>query len=402
MASLKFVQKNKPLANGEHIVYLRLIKDSKTKYYSTDLSCKLSQWNADKEEFYKSFPNFNQFNFHLKNQKNRALNILSKANSDGEDLSFEEFEKRFFDFKTDSVMTVYEFWEDILKDLMKSGRTGSERYYKECRQSFFKFVQNKNLKFKEFSPLLVSKYEVFLRERGNKPSGIAVRMRGLRSIYNKAINQGVVKKETYPFGLYKISKLKGEPDKRALAIEDVLKIKNFDTSNFQHLINTKNYFLFSYYMGGINFIDMMKLTWDNVRNNRIKYVRSKTKANFDVTILPPVQDILNYYKKNLSQTNYIFPILLRNDLNPSQIENRKAKTLKQYNKELKELANLAGIDEKLTSYVPRHSFATILKQKGIPIEVISELMGHDSVSTTMKYLKYFDKKVIDKAMDSLL
>ena len=179
------------------------------------------------------------------------------------------------------------------------------------------------------------------------------------------------------------------------------KLINLDISEYPNLVDTKNYFLFSYFLGGINFVDLIQLKWSNIIDNRIRYVRSKTKGVFDFAIQPHVESILSYYRRKPQTTDYIFPILLHNNLSPQQILYRKTKTLKKFNSELKELAKLAGIESKLTSYVARHSFATNLKQLGESIEVIAESLGHKNVSYTVPYLKSFDKSVLDKAMGKL-
>ena len=150
----------------------------------------------------------------------------------------------------------------------------------------------------------------------------------------------------------------------------------------------------------MNFADMMRLKWNNVSGDRIHYTRSKTKGNFIIKIMPPVKDILNYYRKN--KRPYIFPILLRDNLTPTQLNDRKRKTLSKFNKDLKELESIAGIDKPVTSYVARHSFAKCLKQKGAGTDIISESLGHQDIKTTKAYLKELDTAILDEASELLL
>jgi integrase len=196
--------------------------------------------------------------------------------------------------------------------------------------------------------------------------------------------------------------LKGKGLKKALSLDDVHKIIKLDLSGHPRLINARNYFVFSFYTRGMNFADMMKLQWKNVIDDKIYYTRSKTRTNFQIKILPPVQEILNYYRNMISNTSYVFPILLRDEMTPAQLENRKKKTLKQYNKDLKEVAALCGINKSLSSYVARHSYANSLKQKGISTDIISESMGHQNIAITQAYLKELDNSLIDEAMEVLL
>jgi integrase len=147
----------------------------------------------------------------------------------------------------------------------------------------------------------------------------------------------------------------------------------------------------------MNFADMINLRWENIIDERIYYTRSKTKGNFQIKVIQPVQEILDFYKKYPSKTNFIFPILLKENLTPSQIENRKNKVLKQFNYALKEIGKLAIIQKPITTYVARHSFATCLKQKGISTDIISESLGHQNLAITQAYLKEFDNSILDDA-----
>ena len=147
---------------------------------------------------------------------------------------------------------------------------------------------------------------------------------------------------------------------------------------------------------------MMKLEWSNIQDDKIVFRRSKTNKVFKIEILPPIQLILDYYKINGNQLKYVFPLISSPNYSPKSFANRKHKMLKVFNNNLKIIGVKAGIKDKLTSYVARHSYGTILKQKGVPIEIISESMGHSNIQVTMTYLKDFDNNVIDEANKKLL
>jgi integrase len=227
-------------------------------------------------------------------------------------------------------------------------------------------------------------------------------MRELRALFNDAIKKGVVDEKYYPFKIYKVSKLKGKGIKKALTRDEMRLMEAINIDEFPHLINTKNYMIFSYYMGGLNFVDIMKLKWENIQGDRIFYIRSKTKGRFSVKMLAPVKKIIAHYKAQNKLTEYVFPILLKDNLTPMQIEDRKHKTLSKFNKQLKEIAEIQGVEQNVTSYVIRHSFATNLKFAGISTDLIGESMGHHDVSVTKAYLKEFDDDIIDDAMSKLL
>ncbi len=398
--SIKLIIKNKIRADGTFPIMLQIIKDGKTKLISTEINCLQNEWDGN--ELKKNHPNYQRRNLILSNIKSKALKIIDEFTSDEVDFTLSDFEANYRGDKIVSKISVYEHFQNRIASFNLSGRTGNARSYKDTCNSFFSYQKDVDLSFKNLNVTLLESYEAHLRGRGNQDSGIANRMRTLRAIYNSAIRNGIVKKDYYPFDKYKISKLKSTGLKRALSRQEIKKMLDVNIDERPDLVEVKNYFTFSYFTRGINFVDMMKLKKESVMEDRFEYIRSKTKGRFIVKILPPVRTILDYYLSRNSNTDYVFPILLKNDLTPIQIENRKHKTLSKFNKDLKELAKLAEVDKNVTSYVIRHSFATNSKQIGISTDVISQSMGHSNVNITNSYLKDFEDDIIDDANEKLM
>lgn len=384
----------KPLSNGNYAVYLRIIKDRKQKRISLGLNCQ--EKHFVNELFTKQHPNYLLENEMLLKLKSRAMEIIRNFQVSQTDFNLEEFEMFFRGVKNEdeNEILLFDFFDEIIDEMNRSGRIGNAQAYKDTRDSLLKFSGRQTI-FKDVTPTFLEKYEVYLRENGNKNGGIAFKMRELRAIFNKARKRKIIPKDLYPFEEYKISKLKTESRKIALSLEEYKKIKNVDLSNNPELIEAYNYFMFSIYTRGMNFKDMMTLKWSDIQNNRIFYVRSKTKGKLNFEIIPPVQEILDFYKSQNRTTDYVFPILLKDDLTPIQIANRHHKVLRRYNSKLKKIAQLVGVNKMPTSYFARHTFATILKMSGTPIEKISEMMGHTDVSITISYLKEFSNEDLD-------
>ena len=399
-ATIKIVLDGKPVSDGRHAVCLRVLKNRKKKIISLGLKC--HKENFVNEQFTKHHPNYQLENEMILTLKSRALGIIREFQMKEQDFSLFDFERKFRPEQDTTDITVLSFWNEKVEDLIRAGKAGNSRAYKDAKTAFFKFETNKKLRFKDITPGLLDKYETYLRSRNNTNAGISIKMRTLRALYNDAINKGVVSLQHYPFKAYKVSKLKSEANKRALTIEELKAFNQLDTSKHPHLLDSKNYFMFSFYTRGMNYVDMMKLRWDNIHNDRIVYKRSKTGKRFVIKILEPVQRILDHYKSQPSSTGYIFPMLLKENMTPMQIEHRKDKTLKKFNADLKEVAKIQDIDKNITSYVARHSYATYLKQKNISTDKISESMGHANLQVTINYLKEFGNDVIDNANETLL
>lgn len=388
-ATVKIVLDSKPLSDGKYAVYLRLLKDRKRKNISLGLKC--LKTNFINESFTKKHPNYQLENEVLLKLKSRAFEIIRNFQASQTDFSLNDFEKEFRGNSKPVNVSVVDFYNEVIDDLKRAGKISNAKTYNDTKNSLIKFKNDRFL-FKDVTVTFLDKYEIFLRETGNTGGGISFKMRNFKALFNKARKRGVIPNEIYPFKDYKLSHLKSESTKTA----EFKKIKNVDLSESPHLIDAHNYFMFSVYTRGMNFVDFMHLKFSDIRNGRIYYVRSKTKGKINLEIIPAVQEIIDYYKAQNRPTDYVFPILLQDDLTPQQIFNRRHKIIRRYNSRLKEIAKLAGLNKKPTSYGARHSFATILKMSGTPIEKISEMMGHTDVSITIAYLKEFSDEDLDK------
>ena len=171
----------------------------------------------------------------------------------------------------------------------------------------------------------------------------------------------------------------------------------------------KDLFLFSYYCGGINFVDIAMLKWVNIGTDmdekpRLTYTRQKTGGKFSIRLIPHALAILERYKldRTSNPKTYVFPVLNTTlHKTASQIHNRCNKVMGQVNVDLKTIGTGEGITTPLTTYVARHSFATALKRSGVATGIISEAMGHSDERTTQIYLSEFDTDLMDAAFDNL-
>ena len=81
---------------------------------------------------------------------------------------------------------------------------------------------------------------------------------------------------------------------------------------------------------------------------------------------------------------------------------RKAKLFtKQVNKYVNIIARKVGINENVTTYTARHTFATVMKRAGVPISYIADSLGHSDVRVTERYLAGFEDEYRDKVSGAL-
>ena len=402
MAVVKLILHKVRRADGTFPVSLRVTKNRKTKYFKTIFNVFPEEWDPNAQLFNKKHKNHLQDNRLLLKFKERAFRVYSELQLKNESFRISEFENAFRVTSNPESKNFFNFWNDLIQEFNSAGRTGNARIHNEALLAFKKFKLSTRLEFEDITVAYLSKFETHLRSQGGNDGGISLRMRTIRAVFNKAIARDIISADVYPFKNYKISKLKSKPAKRALDFTEIMEIVKMDISKYPHLLHSHKYFVFSFYTRGMNFADQINLKWSQINGDKIFYTRSKSKGNFNITILPPVRDILNYFKARSIGTKYVFPLLLQDNLTPLQIENRKHKTLSKYNKDLKEIASICNIDKTLTSYVARHSFANSLKQMGVATDVISESLGHQNLTITQAYLKELDSSVLDAASELLL
>ena len=242
------------------------------------------------------------------------------------------------------------------------------------------------------------RYESKYLSKGNNINGLASNLRTIKAIYNKAIRVGLVKKEAYPFTNYKIRTIPTK--KRAIDLESIKKIVVMRLDRSSALFHYRNYFLASYMMYGISFMDLGFLKLENIINGRIRFQRSKTGKLYDIKITEKLQEIISIYTGNKEKHEFIFPIIKRDKL---ELQHKDVDWERhRYNKGLKRIGALCGIEDNLTSYVSRHSFATQAMLQNVPLMAISEMLGHSKLNTTQIYLKSLPNNILDSYNEQII
>lgn len=388
--------KSKTLANGEHPLMIRVCKDNKKKYKSLGISIHPQFWDFDKNKPRKNCPNKEQIQTLISdNIKDLSGSILDFKTENKEFTATKVIER----VKEPSLKkTVEQLFDSEINRLQGEGRLKYASTYKELKASLLNFNMHLDIYFSEIDINWLKRYEAYLRTKGLADNSIGVRFRTLRTLFNKAISENIVKSDYYPFKAYKVSKLRKGTVKRAITKADIELIINHKVENDYSQLAI-DLFYFSYLSGGINFVDMAYLTYDNIVDKRLIYIRKKTKKLIKLPIQDKAMDIVKKYKSNNS---YIFPILSEFHKTDIQKANRVHKVLGKINKYLKAVGEELGLPIDLTTYVARHTYATVLKRSGVNTSIISESLGHSSEKVTQIYLDSFENSQIDEAMKNLL
>lgn len=400
MASVRvllYVQK--VLKNGEHPIVLQIIKDRKVKKITVG-SCLPSLWDFKLQLPKHKHPQFRDLEILIEKKKSEAKKLLISLEHEKENFSLADFEKELQIKNTHK--SVFIFLDLLIEKLTKEDRIGNADVYKDLKRFISRFRNGKDVEFAEIDEAFLKKLEQDCRNRGMSEVSMSTYFRTLRALYNKAIDDKFAKQINYPFSDFKISKFNTQTEKRAIDWEDMQKIIDLVIPKESDLYDTQQLFIFSYFAWGINFADIATLEWSDLKNNVLKYTRAKNGRSYTIPLIVEAMNIIDYYRQYRSD-DYIFPILYKKrHQTATSIHNRIKKINRTVNTNLKEIALIVGIDADITFYVARHTFATILKRKGLPTSIIQEMMGHDSEKTTQIYLDGFDNQVLYDASKLLV
>ena len=394
---------SKKLKSGEHPILLRLTRDRKQLKISLGVNCLADEWDAKANRPKRRHPLYLEIKRALDKAEQEAEKAILDLENADKPYTLEGIKAKLG--KVQTRETVFGYFDQWVGRLRATDRLGYADIFHATKKSLMAFRHDKDFGFSEVNHAFLTRWEEYHIQRGTKPNAFFVYLRTFKTLINNARKEEVVADDYNPYKEVSFAKFRRiQTTRRAISKAELQRIKDLDLTANPAQEQARRYFLFSFYCRGINFVDMAYLRWKDFRDERIFYTRRKTKENFNVNVLPPAQAILDHYRSQPASTAspYIFPILSDFHQTEQQRDHRVQKVLRQTNRSLKELALLADVDTPLTTYVARHSFATVLKQSGVPISQISEMMGHDSEATTRIYLKGFDNEVLDAASQALL
>ncbi len=381
--------------DGSFPLILRLSHNRKTIPISLGYSIKKDDWDIKNRKIKKSYTgvlNVTRLNNFLAKEKARALDIVTQLQDSNElnKLSVRQLKDRILN--KSGNFTFFKFTKQIIDELHTSGRHSYASSMTDMLRAVKRVQNDIDLSFEQLNYKFLKDFETYYRNNGNGINSIGVYMRNIRAIYNRAIKEGHAKRNWYPFTDYSIKREKTR--KRAVRKEVITDVMNLELPKSSRIWHAKNYFLFSFFAMGINFIDIAFLKPSNLVNGRLEYKRHKTNKSFSIKITEPMKEILNYYLTGKNPDDYIFPIIKRRG--DSRLEYLDITSKRRvYNRMLREISQKCELETNLTSYVSRHSWATIAKRSGIPTAVISEGLGHSDTQITEVYLDSFDKEVLD-------
>lgn len=285
-----------------------------------------------------------------------------------------------------------------IEQLRQSGSIRTAETYKSALLQLRRFWDairkgDEDMTVNEVTPHLMEQYQQFLRRRDLTMNTVSFYMRRLRAVYRRAVRSGLVS-DCQPFSTVYTGIAKTQ--KRALTMNDIRTLKCLHLDDPRQAL-ARDLFLFSFYTRGMSFVDMAYLLRSNLSGGMLSYRRQKTGQLLTVRWLPCMQAIVDSHVSRSGQ--YMLPIISGGR---GQERNQYRHKQSVVNKQLKEVARLAGLTVNLTMYCARHTWATVANSLHVPMSVISHAMGHTNARTTEVYIRTADAALVDQANERII
>ena len=267
--------------------------------------------------------------------------------------------------------------------------------YLTAVRSLTQFIGNDKWSFADITTTMLERYQRWLCNRGLRLNTVSVYMRTLRALYNRAVEDNGDSPFSAVFTGHE------QTAKRSVTDSEIRQLLALRLDNQSHLALARDLFVFSFMAMGMPFVDIAHLKWHQIHDGVMHYARHKTGHKVCVNVEPCMAEIIK--RHTIPGSEYVFPLLA--DSTADNIHHTYLKRLRSYNYALRRLSLLIDSRRKLSSYVARHSWASLAYRSGLDISQIAKAMGHTKLSTTLIYIRaLFDPSLAEanrKMMQSL-
>ena len=399
MASVKIMFKPSTVEGKEGTLYYRVIHESVARTVFTDCHVFQEEWDVANSTI------------RINGSKERRAYLelaASKLETGMERLTKIIAEKEIsrVKFTADDVvteyrkqpedMTLFTFIRSMAEKKMAARRYGTAKTYRDALASFSNFRNGEDVPFDALDRETICRYEAWMKDKGLKLNTSSCYLRTLKTLYLKAVDMGLTEgKDVFS----RVFTGFATTAKRAITIDGIKKILKLRLKEGSALAFARDMFMLSFYLQGISFIDMAYLKKTDIRNGVLQYSRKKTGQAITISWEREMQEIVDAYSHLAKDTPYLLPIIRKQD---GTERGQYEKTEHNVNRNLKKIGVMAGLHIPLTTYVSRHSWASIMRDIGNDISVISRGLGHEDIKTTQIYLSAIDNSTVMKANKRLI
>lgn len=286
-------------------------------------------------------------------------------------------------------------WAEVFSEVerMKAeGRFKTAANYLTALRSWSRYRGNDAWRFTDMTADEMGRYQQWLRDGGVCNNTASAYMRCLRALYNRATGR----REPDPFA--KVFTGNDRTAKRSVTAEVMARLHGLALPDGSPLRLARDLFIFGFQAMGMPFVDMAYLRKSQVKDNIISYARRKTGQQILVPVTLEMARLMRRHE--VATTDFVFPILSRQT--PEDLHHQYRHALRRYNYLLRRLSVMVGAEGHLSSYVARHSWASIAYQHHIDIGLIGKALGHTKSTTTMIYIKSLFDQDLALANEALM
>ena len=321
-------------------------------------------------------------------------NIIAEKENCGKCFSVEELCEAFCNARMRK--TVFMFLQEQVAKKKQMKRLGTACTYRNAYGCFKAFREDVDLTFDELSPDMIERYEAWLMNRRLKHNSVRCYLRTLNTLLCKAVNEGLMADKNL-FGRVRLSYV--GTAKRAICEKELKAIAQLQLPEGSTMAFARDVFMFSFYMRGMPFVDIAYLRKTDLKNGMLTYCRKKNNQCLTIAWEKVQQKIVDRYASQTAVVPYMFPIIKNEDGTEYRQYQRMHVNL---NRALKKIGEMTGLQMPLTTYVARHTWASIARDMNINIAIISEGMGHNSLKTTQVYLNRIDTSKVNEANSKII
>lgn len=387
---VQFYLKKQKTKNGDAQLYIRIVVDLKRAEIATTHYIPISAWNQKTRKVKPSFTKATFLNAYIDKVINDINQIFIQEASLGNIVSSVDIKNKYLgvDEKPTqkTILDARDYHNTKMEDKVRIGQTAKKTYTryvitKKKVKAFMKHQYKTNdMLLSDLRLRFATELEHYLLTQDNLHINTAHKyIKNIKTVLNMAVGLDWI--SSNPFNNFRCTYI--APKREVLTQEEIDRIR-FKEISIKRLAEVRDVFIFCCYTG-FAYSDIYKFEYDAITKGIdgefwLATERQKTGVKESVPLLPVALEIIEKYRDHpyCKNKNRLLPV------NSNQ----------RYNGYLKEIADICGINKKITSHIARHTFATtVTLSNGVPIETVSSMLGHSSIRTTQIYAKVVESKV---------
>lgn len=429
--TINFELSSKPNKRGKYPIILRLTEDKQHKRCTTSVELsRSSDWDSKKQLVRSTADYSEQLNEDLEDIRHQALRVCKELREEGS-LSASAVLRRMKE--TAKVHYLLEFFAERKAELEEQRKFGSLKKYGDTYNKMSAYLEQmkaKDMLLSEVDTKFVEGFERYLLSVPNSrdsegkmclsENSICKHKKVLRAVLNLAVDKGLLSKNPMDGMVIKETATMT----RHLSDSELAKLSRAKFERGCGMDNARNLYLFSIYTAGMRLGDALMLRWSNIVSKhggvngtdmRLNYIMTKNGKFVDLILVKEAQDIINQYRKpTTKETDFIFPYLdgsadyakykTYQDIQkmPRELHKKLFNAINSkeasVNKGLKKAADMLGLDP-FSFHSARRDFGRLAYDAGVKSLQIQDLLQHENLNTTERYMRALDTSATDSALE---